>query len=779
MSKFGMGQAVRRTEDQRFLTGHGRYADDISLPGQAIGTVLRSPYAHARILRIDAAAARAMPGVLAVLTAAELAADKIGTLTCDAPVANRDGSPMARPPRPLLQGERVRYVGDPVAFIVAETLAQARDAAERVEVEYEPLDPVTGTTEALLPGAAQIWPEAKNNLCFEWQNGDASRTDAAFKKAARVVSLEAINNRVVPNPMEPRAALAEIEAKTGKLTLYTSSQGSHALRDAFAPLLGVPRAMLRVVTPDVGGGFGMKIFPFPEQALVLWAARRLKRPVKWNSDRSEAFLSDSHGRDNVSRAELALDRDGKFLGLRVETVANLGAYLSQYAPYIPTEAGTYMLAGVYTFEAVHVLVKGVFTTTTPIDAYRGAGRPEAAYLLERIVDAAARELGVTQDEIRLRNFIPPHAMPYKTVLGCLYDSGDFEAVTKEAMARADWAGFAKRRDEARARGLRRGIGLAYYIERCGGGAAERAHLRFERDGSVSLLVGMSSNGQGHATAFAQLAADKLGIELERVRVIQGDTDLVATGGITGGSRALPVQGSAVVKTADKVIDKAKSIAGHLLEANALDIAFADGIFTIVGTDRRLSIDEVAAASFDPKRLPPGAELGLEGNESHTPAAYTFPNGCHVAEVEVDEASGRVELVRYTVVDDFGATVNPMLLAGQIHGGVAQGVGQALTEHTAYDSATGQLLSGSFMDYAMPRADDLPAIEVSTHNVPTNANPLGVKGAGEAGAVGSAPAVINALVDALADLGVRHIDMPATPERVWRVIQEASATKARR
>ena len=779
MSKFGMGQSVRRTEDRRFLTGQGRYADDISLPGQAYGYVLRSPYAHARIVHLDAAAARALPGVVAVLTAAELAADRIGTLTCDAPVANIDGSPQVSPPRPLLQGERVRYGGDPVAFVVAESLAQARDAAELIEIEYEPLPSVTGTAEALEPGAAQIWPEAKSNLCFEWQNGDARKTAAAFKKAARVISLALVNNRVVPNPMEPRAALAEFDAGTGKLTLYTSSQGSHALRDAFAPMIGVEPANLRVVTPDVGGGFGMKIFPFPEQGLVLWAARRLKRPVRWNSDRSEAFLSDSHGRDNFSRAELALDRDGRFLALRVETVANLGAYLSQYAPYIPTEAGTYMLAGVYRFEAVHVLVKGVFTNTTPIDAYRGAGRPEAAYLLERMVDAAARELGLAPDEIRLRNFIPASAMPYKTALGCVYDSGDFAGLTRDALARADWAGFAKRKEQSRARGRRRGIGLAYYIERCGGGNPERAHLRFERDGSVSLMVGMSSNGQGHATSFAQLAADKLGIEIERIRVVQGDTDLVEMGGITGGSRALPVQGSAVVKTADKLIARAKSIAAHLLEANALDIAFADGIFSIVGTDRRLTIDEVAAASFDPARLPPGAELGLEEKEFHTPPAFTFPNGCHVAELEVDEASGRIELVRYTVVDDFGATVNPMLLAGQVHGGVAQGVGQALTERVEYDPATGQLLSGSFMDYAMPRADDLPAIEVSTRNVPTDANPLGVKGAGEAGAVGATPAVINALVDALAELGVRHIDMPATPERVWRAIEAARAKRTGR
>jgi len=765
-----MGQAVRRTEDFRFLTGNGRYTDDISLPGQAYGFVLRSPHAHARVVSLDADAANAAPGVLAVLTAAELKADKIGDLPCDVPLKSKDGRTLVKPPRPLLQGDRARYVGDPVAFVVAETLQQARDAAELIEVEYEALPSVTSTKGAVEPGAPLVWEKAPRNLCFDWENGDKRATDAAIARAKRVVRLELVNNRIVPNPMEPRGAIGDYDAAADRLTLYTSSQGSHGLQEAFAQtVLKIPQERLRVVTPDVGGGFGMKIFPYPEQGLVLWAARRLKRPVKWTSERGEAFLSDNHGRDNVSTAELALDENSRFLALRVATVANLGAYLSQFAPFIPTEAGTHMLAGVYTFDAVYVEVKGVFTNTAPIDAYRGAGRPEAAYLLERLVDHAARELGLAPDEIRRRNFVARDAMPYKTAMGLVYDTGDFAHVMEEAIKVSDWKGFAARRQASRRAGKLRGIGMSYYIERCGGGDDERAHLRFERDGQVSLFVGSLSNGQGHETAYAQLAADRLGIHIDRFKVIQGDTDLIDFGRGTGGSRALPVQGTAVVKTADKVLEKARRIAAHLLEASELDVEFKEGVFAIAGTDRRLSIDEVAQAAFDAKRLPKGMAPGLEEKAHHGPAEFTYPNGCHICEVEVDEATGGVDVVRYTVVDDFGAVVNPLLLAGQIHGGVAQGIGQALLEHTVYDAASGQLLAGSFMDYGMPRADDLPDIHFTTRNLPSTANPLGVKGAGEAGAIGAPPAAINAVVDALAGLGVRHVDMPATPEHVWHAI----------
>jgi carbon-monoxide dehydrogenase large subunit len=778
MAKFGMGQAVRRTEDLRLLTGKGRYTDDISLPRQAYGYVLRSPHAHARIAALDVQAARRAPGVLAVLTAAELAADRLGTLLCPIPLDTRNGKPMVKPTRPLLQGDFVRYVGDPVAFIVAEALQQARDAAELVEVQYETLPATVSTAGAVEKGAPRVWKEAPGNLCFDWEIGDSKATEAAFAKAKRVIRLDLVNNRVVPSSMETRGALADYDAEADRLTLYTSSQGSHGLRDAFAgEVLNIPPAKLRVVTPDVGGGFGMKIFPYPEQGLVLWAAKRLGRPVKWTSERSEAFVSDIHGRDNVSTAELALDESGKFLAIRVSTIANLGAYLSQYGPYIPTLAGAAMFTAVYGFAAAHVAVQGVFTNTVPIDAYRGAGRPEAAYLVERLVDHAARELGLAPDEIRRRNFIPASAMPYRTALGLRYDTGDFAHVMEEAMRRADWSGFVARRAASDRAGKRRGIGLAYYIEVCGGGEDEFAHVRFERDGTVSIMVGSMSNGQGHETAFAQLAADRLGIDIARIRVVQGDTELIESGRGTGGSRALPVQGSAVVKTADLVIAKAKRIAAHLLEANELDVEFKEGVFAIAGTDRRLSIDEVARAAFDPAKLPKGMSPGLEDKARHKPAAATYPNGCHICEVEVDEGTGAVEVLRYTVVDDFGAVVNPMMLEGQVHGGIAQGLGQALLEHTVYDEESGQLLSGSFMDYDMPRADDLPAIAFHTENIPSTANPLGVKGAGEAGAIGAPPAVINAVVDALAPLGVRHIDMPATPERVWRAIQAARPARA--
>jgi carbon-monoxide dehydrogenase large subunit len=777
MGKFGIGQAVRRTEDFRLLTGAGRYTDDIALPGQAYGFVLRSPHAHARITKLDAAAARKAPGVLAVLTAAELEADKIGTMPCAVELPNKDGTKLVMPTRLILQNERVRFVGDPVAFVVAETLQQARDAAELIEVDYAELPAVVSTKGAIDAGAAQVWDKAPHNICFDWELGDRKRTDAAFKKAKRVIRLEIVNNRIVPNPMEPRSAIGDFDAKAGRLTLYTPSQGVHGLQAVFTAMFGVDKGKLRVVSGDVGGGFGMKIFPFPEQALVLWAAKRLKRPVRWTSERSEAFLADSHGRDNVTLAELALDGDARFLGLRISNIANLGAYLSYYGPYIPTLAGAHMFAGVYGFEAAYVEVKGVFTHTSPTDAYRGAGRPEAAYLLERLVDYTARELGLSPEEIRRRNFVPASAMPYKTALGVIYDTGDFAGVLAEGLERADWTGFAQRKAASRKAGKLRGIGLAYYIEQCGGGGDERAHIRFEPGGDVTVFVGSQSNGQGHETAFAQLAADRFGLDIERVKVVQGDTDLIDYGNGTGGSRALPVQGSAVVKTADKVLEKAKLIAAHLLEANALDVEFKEGVFAIVGTDRRVTIDEVAKAAFDPAKLPKGMAPGLEEKVHHMPAAATFPNGCHISEVEIDEGTGTVEVVRYTVVDDFGVVVNPLMLAGQVHGGVVQGIGQALLEHTVYDPESGQLVAGSFMDYDMPRADNVPDIAFHTRNIPTTANPLGVKGAGEAGAIGAPPSVINAVVDALAEYGVRHVDMPATAEQIWKLIQAGRKGKA--
>ncbi len=729
----------------------------------------------ARIKGIDASEAKALPGLLAVLTARELADDAIGTLPCGAPVKNRDGSPCVTPPRPLLQGERVRHVGDPVAFVVAETAAAAREAAELVQVDYEELPSITSTAGAVEGGAPRVWDEAPGNLCFDWEAGSKEATEKAFSAAARVVTLDLVNNRVVPNSMEARAALGAYDKEEDRYTLYTSSQGGHSLQHVFADdVLHIPTAKLRVVTPDVGGGFGMKIFPYPEQALVLWAARRLGRPIKWTGDRSESFLSDSHGRDHVSRAELALDADGRFLALRVATIANLGAYLSQYAPFVATMAGVGMLAGVYTFAGVHVRVKGVFTNTVPIDAYRGAGRPEANYLVERIVDAAARELKLEPDAIRRRNFIPPQAMPYTTAMGLTYDSGDFASNMDKAMKAADWGGFPARRTEARKRGKFRGIGMATYIEACAGGGDERGHIRFEPTGGVTLLIGTQSNGQGHETAYAQLAADRLGIPFDEIEVLQGDTDLIDFGRGTGGSRSIPVGGAAVVKAADKIIEKGRLIAAHLFETSERDVEFSDGIFAVAGTDRRMAMAEIAKAAFDPARLPPGLEPGLEAKEYFKPSNATFPNGCHICEIEIDEATGGVEILRYTVVDDFGVTVNPLLLAGQVHGGIGQGIGQALQERTVYDPQSGQLLTGSFMDYQIPRAGDLPRIDFTTNNLPCRTNPLGVKGAGEAGAIGAPPAVINAVVDALSSLGLRHIDMPATPERIWRAITDAKA-----
>ncbi|HYB08938.1 MAG TPA: xanthine dehydrogenase family protein molybdopterin-binding subunit [Alphaproteobacteria bacterium] len=777
MGMFGVGQSVRRIEDRRLLTGLGRYTDDIALPRQAFGYVVRSPHAHARIARLDPRSAREAEGVLAVLTAKEVIAENLGTLPCAVALRSKDGSPLVTPVRQLLQGERARFVGDPVAFIVAETLQQARDAAELFEVEYEDLPSISSTKGALAPQTPRVWENAPDNVCFDWTLGDKVKTDEAFAMAKRIIRLEFINNRIVPNSMETRSAIGDYDPATGKSTLYTSSQGTHALQAVFSSMLGIPKEKLRVVTPDVGGGFGMKFFPYPEQALVLWAAKRLKRAVRWTSERSEAFLADSHGRDNVTLAEIAVDESGRFLALRVSTIANLGAYLSYFGPYIPTVAGANMVPGVYDFKSVFVEVKGVFTNTTPTDAYRGAGRPEAAYLIERIVDYAARELGVSPYEIRRRNFVKPTAMPYITATGNIYDTGDFARALAEALKQADWDGCPSRKTASRKSGKLRGIGLAYYIERCGAGFDDRALVRFEPNGDVSLYVGSISNGQGHETAFSQLAADRFGIDIARVKVIQGDTDAVEYGNGTGGSRALAVQGSAVVLAADKVLAKAKDIAAHLLEANSLDLAFSEGVFSIAGTDRHISFDDVLKAAFDPAKRPPGMPPGLEDKVQFLPAAPTYPNGCHICEVEIDEATGATEVVRYTIVDDFGVILNPLMLEGQIHGGVAQGIGQALLEHTVYDEASGQLLAGSFMDYNMPRADNIPMIDFLTKNIPTTANPLGVKGAGEAGAIGAPPAVINAVVDALAEFGVRHVDMPATAERLWALIHGAHRSRA--
>jgi aerobic carbon-monoxide dehydrogenase large subunit len=779
MTQFGIGQPVRRVEDRRFLTGHGRYLDDIVRPREAHAVMLRSPHAHARIRAIDTAAA-AGPGVLGTFTGAELARDGIGSIPCVSALTNRDNSAMAMPPRPAIVEDRVRHVGDTVAMVVAETAAAARDAAERIIVDYAELPSVVDTGQALEPGRPAVWPEYsldrhKGNLCFDWETGDAAAVQRAAAAARHRVSLSLVNNRIVVNSMEPRGAIGEYNPGEDSYTLWSSTQGSHFLRNLLAEhVFHVPENRIRVVTPDVGGGFGMKLFLYPEHALVLWAAKRLGRPVKWVPDRSDSFMTDTQGRDNLTRLELALDDELRFLGLSVELTANMGAYLSNFAPEIPTFSGAVMYSGVYALPAVHVRVKGVFTNTVPVDAYRGAGRPEAAYAVERLVDHAARRLGVTPDDLRRRNFIKPTAMPHTTALGLVYDSGDFARNMADALTAADAAGFAARRASASARGHYRGLGHAVYIEQSGFPPDEFAELRFDPSGTLTILMGSQSSGQGHQTAYAQLAAEKLGLAFDMIRVLQGDTDAIGFGRGTGGSRSLPVGGAALAHAADKLIAKGRKVAAHLLEAAEADIAFVvgdnGGSFAIAGTDRNVSIDAVARAAFNPAQLPPGLEPGFAESGHFTPPAPTFPNGCHVCEVEIDPETGGIEIVRYLVVDDFGTVVNPLLLRGQVHGGIAQGIGQAMLERCVYDADSGQLVTGSLTDYALPRAADLPALEFSYNVVPCRTNPLGVKGAGEAGAIGAPPALVNAVIDAVAELGIDSLDMPLTPERLWRALR---------
>ena len=768
MTKFGIAQNVRRVEDPRLLIGGGRYTDDIQLPGEAIATVLRSPHAAARILTMDADAARAMPGVLAVYTGPDLQDDKIGGIPCGVSIKNRDGSSRADVPHHALASGTVRHVGDPVAFIVAETHQAARDAAEAVFIEYEILPSVTDLGATLDAGSPAVWDSVPGNMAFDWEVGDRARVDGLFDSAAHVTRLTVVNNRIVVASLEARAATAQFE--DGRFTLYTNTQGGWSIRGMLAKaVFNLPEDNFRVVTPDVGGGFGMKLFLYPEQILVCYAARKLGRPVKWTSERSEAFLSDSHGRDNITRGELALDAEGNFLAMRTRNVANMGAYYSNYGPFIPTAAGTKVLASVYKFQAIYANVVGAFTNTVPVDAYRGAGRPESNYLVERLIDAAAHETGIDRIELRRRNMVPPSAMPYLTAMNQTYDSGDFQRVLDAALEKMDWAGFEGRRAAAAARGKKRGIGMAYYLEATGGAPTERAEIRFAEDGYVDVYVGTQSTGQGHETAYVQLTADQLGIDGDLIRIRQGDTDTIPVGGGTGGARSLYSEGQAILVTSATVISKGKQAASEMLEAAAEDIEFASGRFTVAGTDRGVDILTLAATQRDR----PGATQ-LDAAEVAKIENHTFPNGCHVAEVEVDPDTGTIAVVRYLVCDDVGRAVNPMIVRGQVHGGVAQGVGQALMERTSYDAESGQLLSGSFMDYALPRASDLPDVEVDLIEVPCLTNPLGVKGAGEAGAVGSPPAVMNALVDALRDMGVDAIDMPATPEKVWRAIHARAA-----
>jgi len=778
MKQFGIGQPVRRVEDRRFITGHGVYVDDISRPRQAHAFMLRSPHAHARIGAIDTAAALAASGVIAVLTGQDLVRDGIGDIPCLSVITNRDGSQSVLPPHPAIAHGRVRHVGDTVAVVVAESAAVACDAAELIAVDYESLPAVVDTRHALDPGQPQVWDEAPGNLCFDWEVGDGPAVERAMASARHRISLELVNNRVVVNSMEPRGAVGEYDAGEDAYTLWSSTQGSHFVRNLLAAnVFQIPENRIRVVTRDVGGGFGMKLFLYPEHVLVLWAAKKVGRPVKWTPDRSDAFMTDTQGRDNVTRLELALDEGLRFLGLEVTLIANMGAYLSNFAPEIPTASGAVMHSGVYAIPAIHVGVKGVFTNTVPVDAYRGAGRPEAAYAIERLIDYAARQLGVPSQELRRRNFIEPEAMPFQTPLGLNYDSGEFARNMDQALAAADLAGFPGRRAEARARGRYRGLGHAVYIEQSGFPPDEFAELRFDPSGTLTVLMGTQSSGQGHQTAYTQLAAERLGVAPEKIRVAQGDTAAISFGRGTGGSRSIPVGGAALAEAADKLIAKGRRIAAHLFEAAEADVEFADGAFAVAGTDRRLGIGDIAQAAFDPARQAPGVEPGFDESGHFTPPQPTFPNGCHVCEVEIEPETGHIEILRYLVVDDFGTVINPLLLAGQVQGGVAQGVGQAMLERTVFDPETGQLLTGSLTDYSIARAEDLPQIEFAYNVVPCRTNPLGVKGAGEAGAIGAPPALVNAVVDALAELGIEHLDMPLTPERVWSAIRGAEQRKA--
>ncbi len=788
MGENGIGARLARKEDPRFLVGKGNYVDDINRPGQAYAAFVRSPYAHANIKSVDTSAAAAAPGVLAVYTGDDIAADNVGPLICGWAITSKDGSPMNMPPHTVLAQGKVTYVGDHVAMVVADTQAQARDAAELVNVDYEELPAVVSTGDADAASAAQIHEVAANNTCFDWELGDRADVDAAFEGAAHVTTLELVNNRLVPNAMEPRAAVGDYDRATDSLTLYTTSQNPHVARLVLSAFFQIaPEHKLRVVAPDVGGGFGSKIYVYSEETACVWAARKVNRPVKWTAERSESFLSDAHGRDHVTKVDLAMDGDGKFLAMRCSTKANLGGYMSLFSSAVPTYMYATLLAGQYTTPKVYAEVKAVFTNTTPVDAYRGAGRPEATYVLERVVEAAAREMGMDPAELRRKNLIQPDQFPYETPVIHTYDCGDYGASLDKAMEIADYAGFQGRRAQSEANGKLRGIGFSNYIEACGiapsaavgalgGGVGlwEAAQVRFNPTGNVTVFTGTHAHGQGHETTFAQVVSDQLGVPVENVEIVHGDTDKGPFGMGTYGSRSIAVGGAAIVKAGEKIIAKGKKIAAHILEAAEEDIEFTEGNFTVAGTDKAMNIGEVAFAAYVPHNYPEGVEPGLDETSFYDPLNFSFPSGTHICELEVDPDTGIVEIVNYTAVDDFGTVINPMIVEGQVHGGIVQGVGQALIESTAYDPQSGQLLTGSFMDYTMPRADDVPSFNVDTTVTPSPLNPLGVKGCGEAGAIAAPAAVMNALTDAL---GTEAIDMPATPERVWRVAQSRQAQAA--
>jgi len=765
LMKFGIGQPVPRQEDPTLLRGQGRYSDDIQLPGTAHAVMVRSQIAHGLIKGIDAADAKKLPGVLGIWTGADLNAAGYGPLKTLIPVPNRDGTPMKTPTRYSLATDKVRFVGDPVAIVFAETLAEARDAAEAVVVDIEMLPAVTDARAAAQPGAPLVFDDIADNLCVDFHYGDAEKTAEAFAKAAHVTRLRLVSNRIVVCAMEPRSATAHYDAATDHYTFYAGNQGVFGLKHQMAALLNIKPGQMRVLTANVGGSFGMKGSPYPEYAGMFHASKLLGRPVKWTDERSGSFLSDQHGRDHDFDAELALDKDGNILAVRLSGYANVGGYLANVGPLMGSVGVTRNLAGVYRTPLIEVSSKVAFTHTSPIGAYRGAGRPEANYFMERLLDTAAREMGLDKVALRKRNHIKPEEMPFKTASGTTYDSGEFTTLLDKALAAADVTGFAKRKAESQARGKLRGIGIGDYLEVTAPPMKEMGGIRFEPNGDVTIITGTLDYGQGHWTPFAQVLTDKLSIPFDRIKLIQGDSDLLIAGGGTGGSKSIMASGAAIVEASDKVIDKGKQIAGVALEASAADIEFRAGRFTIVGTDRGIGIMELAERLRGGMKLPEGVPGTLDVSHVHEAAPSAFPNGAHVAEVEVDPDTGWVEVVKYTMVNDFGTVINPMLVEGQSHGGVVQGIGQALFEHVVY-SEEGQLLSGSFTDYAIPRASDTPSFTIGYHSVPAKTNVLGAKGCGEAGCAGSLPSVMNAISDAL---GGKHINMPATPERVWEAL----------
>jgi carbon-monoxide dehydrogenase large subunit len=784
----GIGASVRRKEDKKYTTGKGRYTDDINRAGQLYAFFMRSNVAHATIKKIDVSKALTCDGVAAVYTGDDIAADGVGGPICGWTPTNRDGSAPKEPPHPLLAHNKVRYVGDHIAVVIAESLEQARSAAEKITIDLDVLPPVVDLSTAI--GNTQIHDEMDDNVYFDWELGDESVTASALESAAKIVELTVTNNRVIPNAMEPRAAVAEYDETNESYTLYTTSQNPHLTRLVMAAfMMQIPESKLHVVAPDVGGGFGSKIYIYPEEAVCTWATKKLRRPIKWTADRSEAFLGDAHGRDHVNKVKIGLDQDNKIVGLRVDTLANLGAYLSAFSMVTPTYLHGTLLSGCYNIPAIYTNVKGVCTTTVNVDAYRGAGRPEATYLLERTMDYAARQVGMDPAEFRRINFIPKDAFPYQTAVALQYDIGDYEAPLDRALEMINYKGFEKRRSEAAQRGKYRGIGLSSYIEACGiapsavvgalGGRVglyESAVVRVDPTGTVSVFTGTHSHGQGHDTTFAQIVAEKLGIPIGNVDIVHGDTDRIPFGMGTYGSRSLAVGGTAISKALDKVIEKGKIIAAHMLEAADADLEFKDGKFTVAGTDKEKSFGEIALSAYVPHNFPHDRlEPGLEETAFYDPLNFTYPSGTHIAEVEIDPATGVVELVDWACCDDFGNLINPMIVEGQVHGGIAQGVGQALMENAHYDE-NGQLLTASYMDYCMPRADDFPALNVDYTVTACTHNDLGVKGCGEAGAIASPPALINAVVDALSPLGVTDMSMPASPEKVWRAIHDAQ-TKA--